>query len=203
MTYRCETIAATAQIRVYQARTRRPAREEAFQSSFARWLRTGRVTPLGDNVKTTTVLELKRLALSGRFVADAMETCGKNECGGWSISRVNAQTGRNEEATVSTATSELENPNQHCVGAVPPGAPGVTDLIVTAKGTVAWIIGGSIEGPTNLKNLGSRTVCELPPRSKTPLVVASSPKIEPRALAANGGHLYWLEGGVARTTGVQ
>src|SRR5437899_1436744 len=64
--YRCRTLAATAQIRVYQARNRPPARELPVLSSFARWLPTGRVTPLGDGVEVTSITQLRLLALSGR-----------------------------------------------------------------------------------------------------------------------------------------
>jgi hypothetical protein len=195
--YRCRTLAASAQIRVYQARNRHPAVEIPFLSSFARWLPTGRLTPLGDNVETTRILKLKLLALAGRFVADATESCGKEGCAS-SVARLNVQTGRRERATPSTASWELGNLNGKCVGG-PPGALGVTDIIVTPSGTVAWIMGGSIEVPTNRVDLNSRTVCELPPKSSTPVVVASSTRIEPKTLAGIPGRLYWLEGGAPRT----
>jgi hypothetical protein len=199
--YRCKTLAATAQIRVYRATNRHPAVEVPFRSSFVRWLPTGRVTPLGDNVGATEILKLKLLALARRFVADATESCGREGCVS-SVARLNAATGRNERATPSSSPGELANPNQHCVGG-PPEGPGITDIGVTPKGTVAWIMGGSIEFPSNRNNLNSRILCELPPRARTPVVVANSPTIEPRSLAVIPGRLYWLEGGTPRASSIE
>jgi hypothetical protein len=197
--YRCTTLAATAQIRVYKARNRHPAVEVPFLRSFARWLPTGRITPIGDNTETTRIVRLRLLALAGRFLADALEECSKNsEACGWSIGRLNAQSGRDETASVSFVPSELGNPNHWCSGTPPPRALGVTDIVVSRAGTVAWIMGGSVDFPTNFGNLSRRTVCELKPGSKTPIVVASSPTIEPKSLAAIPGHLYWTEAGTPR-----
>ena len=200
--YRCSTLAATAQIRVYQARNRHPAVEELFLSSFVRWLPTGRVTPLGDYSETTEIVKLKLLALAGRFVADATESCGRQGCAS-SVSRLNAQTGHRENATTSTTASELDNPNHKCDGAPNAfGALGVTDLAVTRRGTVAWIIGGSYDDRNQI-DLRSRTVCDLPPASSRPVVVNSDPAIEPKSLAAIAGHLYWTEHGAARAAAIQ
>jgi hypothetical protein len=197
--YKCRTLAATAQIRVFQATNKHPAREVPYLSSFARWLPSGRVTPLGDGLEQTQGVFLERLALAGRFVADASTSVGKETMYegqiGWSVSRLNVETGRQEHARVPFTPSELD-PNRRCNGFVPEGAPGVTDIAVTANGTVAWIVGGSIDN--NLRNLSSRTVCELPPGSSVPLVVASDPSIRPKSLAAIPGHLYWIEGTTPR-----
>jgi hypothetical protein len=43
-------------------------------------------------------------------------------------------------------------------------------------------------------------VCELPPESSAPVIVASDPSIRQKSLAAIPGHLYWLEGGIPRGT---
>src|SRR5206468_8208611 len=75
--YRCRTLAATAQVRVFQATNRHRGRERLFLSTFAKWLPSGRVTPLGDAVEEVRVTALRQVALAGRFVADVTTTSGK------------------------------------------------------------------------------------------------------------------------------
>src|SRR5436190_19272639 len=74
--HKCRPLAANAQIRVFQATPRHPA-IETFQSSFARWLPTGRVTPLGDHFEPEPGPSLGRLALAGQFAAYALVVYGK------------------------------------------------------------------------------------------------------------------------------
>jgi hypothetical protein len=199
--YRCKTLAATAQIRVYRATNRHPAVEVPFRSSFVRWRPSGRVTPLGDDVGATEIVKLKLLALAQQFVADATESCGREGCAS-SVARLNAATGRNERGdAVILARGTCEPQSALRRGSARRARR--NGHWVTPKGTVAWIMGGSIEFPTNRNNLNSRILCELPPGARTPVVVANSPTIEPRSLAVIPGRLYWLEGGTPRASSIE
>jgi hypothetical protein len=159
------------------------------------------VTPLGDAVEELRATTLELLAVSGRFVASATTSGGKEtayeEKTAWSVARLDVKTGHADIARVPFTPGV--SPNERCNDFVPERAPGVTDIAVTVNGTVAWIVGGSIDQPNNLRNLSSRTICELPPGSTVPIVVASDPSIRPKSLAAIPGHLYWIEGSTTRS----
>jgi hypothetical protein len=195
--FRCKTLLADTQVRVYQATSRHP-REEAHDSTFAEWVPTGHVTPLGDELRFEGP-SLEGLALSGRFVAYALGLTAERYPGTgttWAIGRLNVQTGRRERVPTDGEKG----------GGFGEKSPGVTDVAVTAAGTVAWIDDGSFANPLpgtpNVLPLGSRAVFELAPGSKMPTPLAVSATIEPKSLAAIPGRLYWTEGGAARSTPV-
>jgi hypothetical protein len=179
--YRCTTLARDAQVRVVQVRARHQI-ERGYQSTFAEWLPGRRTTPLGDRLGTTTAVNLGPLALSGRFVAYALQSIAKEGPSSWRVCRLDARSGRRESVE---AVGPAEN-------AYEPGAPGVTDVVVTSAGSVAWLAGGAGAHP------GVYTVFELARGSMTPTALATGPGIMPGSLAAVPGHLYWTEGGTAR-----
>ena len=198
--FRCRTLAADVQVRVYQATSRHPGRE-SHESTYARWLPSGRVTALGDNGTVVEGAVLKGLALSGRFVAYALGLAAERYPGGgttWGIERLNAQTGHRESIL----------PDGEKGGGFGEKSPGVTDIVATLAGSIAWIDDGSFQNPIgplssgSLLPLGSKAVFELPPSSKTPTALAVSSMIAPQSLAAIPGHLYWTEGGTARSTSI-
>jgi hypothetical protein len=182
MVLKCTTLVADAQVRVYQARNRRSG-EEGYVSSFAEWLPARRLTPLGDREGIIVGIKLGELALSGRFVCYALETFTKEPQASVKVYRLNVQTGRRESAP---AVGAEENE-------FPASARGVTDIAVTSSGTLVWIVGGTVLNPSLHK------VMELPRGSSTAIAVASAATIEPKSLAAITGHVYWTEGGAARS----
>jgi hypothetical protein len=196
--YMCRTLAATAQIRVFQATPRHPA-IETFQSSFARWLPTGRVTPLGDHFEPEPGPSLGRLALAGQFAAYALVVYGKYNYEGtvWRMVRLNVKTGHREHAEDDRAEG-----SGSCLGGIDYLSPGITDVAVTPKGTTAWIIGDRpyspyLRNPTPFPT--TYAVCTVPPASRTVTRLATGFMIVPKSLAAILGHLYWIEGSTTRS----
>jgi hypothetical protein len=200
--FRCRTLAADVSVQVFQATARHPA--VAFhESTYAQWLPTGRVTPLGDFAGTPegTALAGVRVVLAGRFAAYGLTLSAERYQGTSfteAVGRLNAQTGRRERFPAN--------------GAHGPGfgekSPGVTDVVVTPKGSVAWIIDGSFQDPTRktpvpgVVPLGSRALYEVPAGSTMPILVAYNSTIDAKSLAAIPGHLYWAEGGTPRSAAI-
>jgi hypothetical protein len=193
--YRCKTIAADAQVRVYQATSRHPGRE-TYESTYAQWLPTGRVRSLGDaaGVEGASLISLD---LSGRYVAYALGEAAERYQGDgstWAVVRLNAQTGHRESVSLSFGEKSR----------------GVTDIAATPAGSIAWIEEGSFQNPMgpplpgneSVLPPGSKAVFDLPPGSSVPQALAVSTAIIPKSLAAIPGHLYWTEGGAARSTSI-
>jgi hypothetical protein len=195
--YRCTTLAADAQVRVYRATPRHPGREGyEYKSTFAQWLSTGRVTALGD-AGGFGGAALISLGLSGRYVAYALVEEGDRyqETGSsWAVVRLNAQSGHHESESLEFG----------------PKSQGVTDIVATPAGSVAWIQEGSFQNPMgpplpgeeSVLPPGSKAVFYLPYRSNAPQALAVSPTIVPKSLAAIPGHLYWTEAGAARSASI-
>ena len=158
--------------------------------------RTGRVTTVvGGDVETQPVVELPFLA--GTYAALVLVRTGKyNEEGAqvW-IERVDLQTGRR----LNSRRLPPGPAGEGCDGGLPFKAPGVTDLIVTAKGALAWLLGGAYDPVTNAPELGDYRVCLLTGTGRAPTVLAAGDTIGPRSLAATPERLYWSEGGEPRT----
>jgi hypothetical protein len=195
--YRCTTIAADAQVRVYRATRRHPGREGyEYESTFARWLSTGRVTAL-DDAGGFGGATLISLGLSGRYVAYALVEEGdryQRTGSSWAVVRLNAQSGHHEFESLSFGEK----------------SQGVTDIVATPAGSIAWIEEGSFQNPMgpllpgdeSLLPLGSKAVFYLPYRSNAPQALAVSLTIVPKSLAAIPGHLYWTEAGAARSASI-
>jgi hypothetical protein len=177
--FRCTILTASAKVQIFRAQNRHLARELPYESSFARWLPTGRVTALGDR---SDARRLGLFALSGRFVASAVEGFDKEPPSSWTIRRLDASTGRTEVVSVVP-------PIQNQFGE---GSPGVTDICVTSAGSVAWIVAPTAGVP------GLWHVFELAPGSSVLQELASGSAIAGGSLACVPGHVYWLEGSVAR-----
>jgi hypothetical protein len=168
---------------VFQA-TSRHTLAPSYLSSFAEWHPSGRVTPLGDYVASVS---LGPFAVAGRFLGYSLEEGSKEGPSIWIVRRVDVATGRGEsQPPEGNEEGEFEPPNT-----------GVTDMVVTAAGTVAWIVHGEIAHPSLYR------VLELPAGSKTPVVLASATNIAPKSLAATPGYLYWTEGGVPRSASIK
>src|ERR1700682_6407877 len=190
--YRCRTLLVTRQVRIFQETPRPPREPINYLKTFAVWLRTGRLTPLDDRVEEESrEPELRRMTLSGRYLAYALvgSAVFRNESSEgltWQIRRLNIRTGTSEKIRREhkcVAADESENWN----------APGVTDLLVTPNGTMAWIFGSYYESPANYR------VCELPPGSSSPILLANSQTITPKSLAIATNRLSWLENGIPRS----
>jgi hypothetical protein len=202
-THKCRTLAADAQVRVFQATAKHPGREN-YASTFAQWLPTRRVTALGDSARFEAPTLQGSPALAGRFVSYGLQITAERSPGqGFegAVARLNVQTGRRESFEANGAQG----------GGFGENSPGVIDVAVTPAGSTAWIIDGSYQdpagphlpGPASVLPLGSKTVYEVLAGSKAPVALATNPTIDPKSLAAIPGHLYWAEGGAARTALVQ
>jgi hypothetical protein len=201
--HRCKTIEANARVRVYRA-TSVLEGVTVYSGTFARWVMSRRITPLGDQYhEEEPGLTLERLALSGRYAAYALVRFGKYNGEGtyWKVLRLNVKAGRGEEVRSDFGGPRGEAPPE-CSGGLPFTSPGITDLVVTPKGAVAWIIGRKDYDPyaSNPRpNPSSYRLCELTAGSRTPMLLANSGTIAPKSLATVSGHLYWTEGGTSRS----
>ena len=184
--YRCATVVAGTEVRVFKATARR---EQQTPSSiiFAQWLPTGRLTTLGNsNAGEGTV---SRFAVAGRFLAYAQETVEEDEPDGFAETAIllNAQTGRARTMPV-TGFEERSR--------------GVVQVVLTAAGSLAWMIEGVFSNPmagTSTGPLPGRAVYALQAGAKQPALLAYSENIVPKSLAATSGHIYWLETSGPRT----
>ena len=181
--YRCITLTADAQVRVFQARNRRRS-EGAFRSTFALWLRSGRVTAFGDSAEIGGTA-LEALALSGPFVAYALGGAERSAGAGRgeAVYRLDAGSGRRSQISCGGGSERT-----CCIAA---NAPGVTDVATTSSGSVAWIVGGvrSLTQPF--------AVFLFAAHASNPVQLTASADISPHSLAAISGHVYWLEGEAA------
>lgn len=187
--HRCRLLATTDRITVYRETNRHPARELPYLRTRVRWRPTGHTTWLGDSVFGAS---LGRFAVSGRVVGYTLfSLLGNSPDSGtdWQIVRLNATTGHREETQIEGGT---------CTGELPYGAPGVTDLRVTARGSVAWVIRGQFD-PGNAGNLDNARVCVLRSGSVTPVLLASSKTIASGSLAIEGDRLRWTEDNLQRS----
>jgi hypothetical protein len=182
--FRCKTVADNAQVRV-AAVTVSGRYGERYSEHVAVWKPSGRTTPLGDNGGNALGdgSFLGRFALAGRFLGYATVGFSHEETGlaGYGVARLNVQSGHREDVTLGRDGTLA---NTRCVGeAIDAGASGVTAIVATAAGTVAWIMAGHfVPGPT--------VVCEMSPGSQSPVVLAQSKEIVPDSLAVAGEHLY-------------
>ncbi len=173
------TVVQNTHVRVFTARSKRD--QVIFDSSFAKWVPSGRVTPLGDFAATVTELRLVRFVLINQWLGYVLEEFSEQTLG-QSIYRLDARTGRREHVLAAPGSED----DFATLSA------GVSDLAETPAGTVAWIQGGSIASP------GIYRVFEWPPGAKAAVLLATATDIAATSLAAVPGHLYWLEGGVPR-----
>jgi hypothetical protein len=200
--YRCTTIAADSKVQVYKATSRHPGRE-TYDATFARWLPTGRVTSLGEfagEVDSGATVYPAEVSVAGAFIAYGLleSKTGKYPGSGFAqaVYRLNVRTGRRERTPAAGAGGTIFGEK----------SLGATDIVLTPAGSVAWIVDGSYNDPSNphtLLPLGSKTVLYLQPGSRTPTVLSTSATINPKSLAAIPGNLYWLEGQTARTAPIQ
>jgi hypothetical protein len=191
--YRCRTLDADAQARVFRATKLRQG-DLIFSGTFAQSAANQRITPLGDQyVHEEPTLSLTHPALAGNWVAYGLIRSGKYNGEGavFNVRRLNAMTGRREEARASA-----------CVGGLPFMSPGVTDMAVVPSGAAAWIIGEKEFDQFSSNPSPSPAiyrVCELPSGSTAPLQLASGAAIQPKSLAAIPGQVYWKEQGLAHS----
>ena len=170
---------------------------EPYLEHVAEWKPSGRTTPLGDNGGNGFECTcLARFALAGRFLGYAtFGSTHEYQTADYSVARLNVQTGHREDVSIDPDVTSL---NRRCLGASLKftAHSGVTTIVATAAGTVAWIMAEPLPA-------GPSVVCEIPPGSNTPLVLAESKEIVPDSLALAPGRLYWIEGGVPRTVTIR
>jgi hypothetical protein len=195
---RCKTVLDSAHVRLATV-TVSDAYGEPYLEHVAVWKPSGRTTPLGDNGGSGFDCTcLGRFALAGRFLGYVTVGFSHEEPStvGYGVARLNVQTGHREDVSVDfdgTAT------NKGCVGeAFASGASGVTAIVATAAGTVAWIMAAPFP-----PRLSGSVVCEISPGADVPSVLAESKEIVPDSLALAPGRLYWMEGAVARSATIR
>jgi hypothetical protein len=195
--YRCRTLVATGQVRVFHAEDR----AGEYDETLAEWLPTGRVTVLRNEAgfEAGSLLSSRPgVAVSGRFAGYAVLSNNERYPGmgfGEGVARVNVQTGRRQEWGA----------NGQAGSGFGAKSPGVTDVVLTPAGSLAWLIDGSFDDPTRrsveVTPPGSKAVYLVPSGSAAPVLLAHSATIEPGSLAAVPGHIYWVEAGAAHTFG--
>ncbi len=182
--YKCVTLMADAQLRVFQAHNRRSS-EGAFRSTFARSLPSGHMTALGDSAELGGTA-LEALALNGRFVAYALGGAERSPGAGRgeAVYRLDADSGRRTQFGCGGGSERT------C--GIAANAPGVTDIAATSAGSVAWIVDGARNSTQPF------ALFLLAAHAASATLLAASADISPHSLAAVSGHVYWLEGEEAR-----
>ena len=182
--FRCKTVAADADAEILFVNVRREEGAAPIVGTYARWRANGRVTLLasvrGDSSETIygynekggyRPVEEYPIALAGRYVAFVKPECGSSPTScpraGPAI-RVNIKTGQREHSD-----ADPKQPRST-----------ISSIVVTAKGSVAWI-----EGHYSVRVVGATATLA----SST--LLASSLTIAPESLATAGGYLYWAEAG--------
>jgi hypothetical protein len=184
--FRCEIVAADANVRVLKLTGRQ--RFSEYLSHAAVWKPTGRTTMLGDHAEFLGGVTLARFALAGPFVGVSTYTFNhENGEVGYSVTRLNAKTGRRETVSVGNSIALLRQ------GCLPGGsAPTrISALVIRETGAMAWI---SVQLGLFASYPGVN-VCELPPGAHTPAVLAHDLTIARDSLALAGHTLYWTQDG--------
>jgi hypothetical protein len=186
--HRCTTIAASRNIRVFEAtrdcvRGRCKREEPEYRVEFAAWLPTGKVTELAPKTEERGLeAYVSEAKIAGPYAAfrisglvqgkyDEPELPEK-------VERIDVETGRRTfTPTVNVSYG---------------GGPRRLYFAVTSDGTVAWAFAETFYTHES-------TVDVLVANSKITSTLAHGPNVEPASLALIPGHAYWLEAGIPRT----
>jgi hypothetical protein len=187
--YLCTTVAQDRSVRIVRVKSRHPEEQSEEESPpsvhWAVWKPSGRTWPLKDPVLFLDSIKLRLLALGGSWVAFATEGCSHETLScGEGVTRLNAHTGRREEPLGAGPGQWLPG-EWECFGGETPKALGISDLVIAASGTMGWIEEGHL--------------CELPPSSQRPVLLASSPSVLAHSLELADGFFIWREGEALRS----
>lgn len=171
------TLASDARVRVYTL----PGPGPFQRSAYACLLVSSRTVALG--VRGLPQVRVGPVALSGTLLAYATSTIGID--------------------TSSASVSELDLAAAHPqLGSAPAASPptrpesfsSVTDLRITARGSIAWIARTSgILQPVPVFEVRSR------PRSRPVSLLARGPAVRPGSLRLQAGRVVWLDGAGAQS----
>lgn len=197
--YRCTVVAADTagtEILFVTQSYRRGERFPEIVGTYARWHPSGHLSLLGSTPEEESVsiygfgrnghdiVGSYPIALAGRYVAFVKAKCPSSP--GFPceerVVRVDVDTGRR---------AILARPFM------------VSDLVLTTKGTAAWIEPSDCEPQYGTPALACHAHAVVLERSSTPEVLASSSTIDPHSLALGTGHLYWTEGGQPREATIE
>jgi hypothetical protein len=186
--YLCHVIAKRGHLAIF-TRTPRPPREPIrYRPTFAIWLPTRRISALGDVDEEGYVNpQLTRYALAGEYLAYTLPVYVPHAEGlRWQIIRLNVRSAQQEKARRNVHGCLVEDADEDF------DAHKVEDIAVTSAGRVAWIFGSYSSSPPNY------WVCDLPPGSCSPVLLASSKTVAPKSLGLTRHRLSWSEGGQTR-----
>jgi hypothetical protein len=192
--YECETFAKSPEVRVFRVVPRRGQTYSEY-ADYAEWLPTERLTLIGRGAEVDVKRSRPDVVVAGDMGAYVVsEGVNKNPNGvvgaSLDVGRVDARTG-----VIVALSATGEEDNEFGVG-----SPGVTDLRVTPAGSVAWIIAGKFRDPDAPMQVAESTaVFALSAGVKESRLLSYSSLVERGSLAEIPGHIYWLEGGTART----
>jgi len=184
--YRCKTLVAGTRVRVLKA-TARHKQQTPSSITFAQWVLTGRLEPISNSEALERVTS--HFVIAGRYLAFASVSVDPDEEYGFPETTIllNAKTGR-ERRMPGTF---FEAPSR-----------GVVQVVVTAAGSLAWMIEGLFHDPIGEPAAGypaGRAIYGLRAGAKEPALLAYSENIVPMSLAATSGRIYWLETSGPRT----
>jgi hypothetical protein len=179
-------VVAGTKVRVFKA-TARHERQTPSSITFAQWLPTGRLEPISNSEVLERVIS--HFVVAGRYLAFADGIVEPDEESGFTETTIllNVETGRERRMPVSG----FKVPSR-----------GVVQVVLTAAGSIAWMIEGLFDNPiaeTSTGPLPGRAVYALRAGAKEPAWLAYSENIVSMSLAATSGHIYWLETSGPRT----
>jgi hypothetical protein len=132
---------------------------------------------------------VQRLVLAGPWVAFAEQSCDHQSMScAHTVLRLDARTGRRESNPAPHSAAEYEQEREPGFGCFPFNAvsgAGITALVLTESGTIAWIQYGH--------------VCELSHGASFSVLLASGPDVSPHSLRLADGRVYWKQDSLQST----
>jgi hypothetical protein len=189
--HRCTTIAATHEVRVFDALTKLPERGQPYDAQFVEWLPTHKLTMLAAHNPEAVVgecCEVDAARISGRYVAYELPALNAGStspcCYEAEVRRINTTTGE------VTRTVRLFSYREGL---------SISWFGVTAQGSVAWVARDEEKASNGISYPLTTAIYVLLANTDTTVELARSSEIDPHSVALIPGHLYWLEAGVPRT----
>jgi len=172
----CPALLVTPMLQIYRTVPLWNNDDQGTDPTYLRWRASGRITRIGGQESSAPLLRV-----AGPYVAYPEVDANKYEgITGLTISRIDAVTGSATNHPAFTGRVEVAT------------FPAVTDLVLAADGTLAWIVEGT---PLNPR---VSTVTSVPAGAPTPLLLAESEAVQPRTLSLEAGTLHWHEGPLLR-----
>jgi len=148
---------------------------------------------VGDSRDETGGVGLRgKLQIAGRWVAYALRASGGDLPASYTISIVDARSGRKTRVPATLSPSSTFD--------LPAG---VRRVVLTPAGSVAWTIDKDpVIAPSGNLPSGDFSLYTLPAGTRAPTLIASGTGLDPDSLAVAPGRIYWISDGAPMSAAV-